>query len=131
MLQTLIDEITNDPLTKGYAGMTDQEVVDSLNASNRSLPTPPVNGGQLMENIDSSEFASLTPSNVSNLQILVTAAQGGLDLNNANVFQDIEDIFSPGSASHNSISALKSFSGSRAQELKLPKVKLGHVEEAR
>ena len=34
---SLKDEITNDPLTRGYSGMSDQEVADSLNTVDRTV----------------------------------------------------------------------------------------------
>jgi hypothetical protein len=34
-LSTLAAEITNDPLSRGYSGMTDAAAADSINTSNR------------------------------------------------------------------------------------------------
>jgi len=36
----LMGEIDNDPLARGYSTMSDQEVADSLNAVDRSIPKP-------------------------------------------------------------------------------------------
>lgn len=36
----LMDEIDADPLTRGYATMSDQEVADSLNVVDRNVPKP-------------------------------------------------------------------------------------------
>lgn len=36
----LTTEVGNDPLARGYAGMTDQQVADSLNTANRTVPKP-------------------------------------------------------------------------------------------
>lgn len=39
-MSVLSDEIANDPLGRGYAGMTNQEAADSLNAVDRPAPVP-------------------------------------------------------------------------------------------
>ena len=33
--KTLADEVANDPLVRGYSGMTDQQIADSLNTVDR------------------------------------------------------------------------------------------------
>lgn len=38
-IQILKDELTTDPLSRGYAAMTDQQAIDSLNALDRNAPT--------------------------------------------------------------------------------------------
>jgi len=37
--ETLISELQNDPLNRGYASMTNEEVAASLNEINRRVPT--------------------------------------------------------------------------------------------
>jgi hypothetical protein len=39
-LQALKDELTNDPLGRGYSGMSDEAAADSLNTANRSCLEP-------------------------------------------------------------------------------------------
>jgi len=37
--QTLITELQTDPLNRGYASMTDEQVAAALNEANRRVPT--------------------------------------------------------------------------------------------
>jgi len=37
--QTLITELQTDPLNRGYASMTDEQVAAALNEANRHVPT--------------------------------------------------------------------------------------------
>lgn len=39
-IAALTSELTNDPLARGYSGMTNQQAADSLNATNRPSATP-------------------------------------------------------------------------------------------
>ncbi len=58
-LQDLKDELTNDPLGRGYAGMTDTEAAASLGARNRPRQRATLAGTEILECINAAEFIAL------------------------------------------------------------------------
>lgn len=56
----LKSEIQADPLTRGYAGMTDQQVADSLNTVDRTRNRSVVSGKEVKDRIDLGEWAART-----------------------------------------------------------------------
>lgn len=59
----LQDEITNDPLGRDYAGMTDQQLVDSGYVLNRTRNRLVMSGSEVANQIDVGEFNGLTAGN--------------------------------------------------------------------
>ena len=61
-MSVLADEATSDPLGRGYAGMTDQALVDEWNLVYRPglADRTRMSAGEIMEAIDGAEFAVLT-----------------------------------------------------------------------
>ena len=59
--QLLKSEMDTDPLVRGYASMTDQQVADSLNTVDRQVNIETLSGGDIYECLDLAEFAALTP----------------------------------------------------------------------
>ena len=59
-LYPLRDELQNDPLGRGYADMTDQEVADDLNTAYRTRNVTSFSGDFMFARIDPAEFAGLT-----------------------------------------------------------------------
>jgi hypothetical protein len=56
----LREEITNDPLGRGYAQMTDLEIAADLNTPYRTRNINSITGSQIVNSIDPSEYAALT-----------------------------------------------------------------------
>lgn len=56
----LRSEIQSDPLTRGYAGMTDIQVADSLNTVDRTRNRSVITGKEVKERIDVGEWATRT-----------------------------------------------------------------------
>lgn len=57
----LKDEIANDPLGRGYASMTDQALLDSLNAVDRPRNRVRMTGLEVKASIDPGEYTLLIP----------------------------------------------------------------------
>jgi hypothetical protein len=53
-------ELTDDPLARGYSGMTDQQVLDSLNEENRTVNRTSMTGSEVLNAVDQSEWNSRT-----------------------------------------------------------------------
>jgi hypothetical protein len=53
-------EITTDPLARGYSGMTNQQVADSLNTVNRPIQRTTLTGAEIYEQTDITEFQGKT-----------------------------------------------------------------------
>ena len=56
----LRSEIQSDPLTRGYAGMTDIQVADSLNTVDRTRNRSVITGKEVKERMQSEEYKRLT-----------------------------------------------------------------------
>jgi len=122
-------EIATDPLTRGYAGMTDQQLVDSLNAVNRTRNRTSMTGDEMFAPTDAAEWQNLSAAN----QLLWVSFCGRSEFDpfgGANV-AFVTDLFSAGSATLTALAAARVETISRAQELGLRRVKLGHVFNAR
>ncbi len=127
-MTVLSDELTNDPLGRGYSAMTDQEVVDSLNAVDRPRDRTSMSGREVAAGIDNAEYDAL--GDVQKSQVLALVASDDLDPFGlaANV---IKDIFTAGSATVLALAAARVETVSRAVELGLSRVRAGTVAEAR
>ena len=53
-------EITDDPLGRGYAGMTDAEIAISLNTANREVNKTLMTASEVLNAIDITEWNALT-----------------------------------------------------------------------
>jgi len=129
-MSALKDEITTDPLGRGYFGMTDQQVADDLNTSYRSRNRDLMPATEVLNAIDITEFNLLT--DVQEEQFWRLMAIG--DLNPFGVEATIMiALFGGGSTTITTLQALRVESITRAVEL--PGVeapaKVGHVEAAR
>ena len=59
-LEKLKDEIADDPLGRGYAGMADQAVADDLNTAYRTREVGSFSGDFMFSRTDPTEFGGLT-----------------------------------------------------------------------
>lgn len=125
---TLQDEVQTDPLGLGYAGMTDQQVADSLNASTRSRNRSMMTASEVMNQINVSEFNILSSANERKIWDVLHIG----DINPFGVEAAIFiGVFGGGSATVGALQAARIESVSRATELGLGKVKVGHIAIAR
>jgi hypothetical protein len=128
MADPLRDEIINDPLGRGYSGMTDDQIVASLNTVDRprqrdSVPTP-----EIFEAIVASEYDSLSAAAKARVNILLGLPH--VDPNGDNTVATLM-AFPAGSATRAALMALREQNISRAQELGLGRIKPGYVAAAR
>lgn len=115
-MSVLSDELTNDPLVRGYSGMTDQEAADDFNTAYRSRNRATMTASEVANAIDSTEFTALSAGDTQEIW-------NWLHLGELNPF-GIEAtrfiaIFGGGSATITSLQADRVESISRAQELGL------------
>lgn len=128
-IQILKTEIDNDPLTRGYAGMTDREVAVSLNLKTRSKSVTRMTGVQLGDAVDETEYKALSDVNKAAVRELVQVPQ-------LNPFGFaaivIKDIFPNQGSTIAALIAMRTTTTSRAKELGAREfVQAEHVTKAR
>lgn len=130
-IRVLRNELQSDPLGRGYAGMSDQEAADSLNAVDRSRSVEIFTGDDLFNLTDGSEFASLTAEK-KQLWIMFCNRQAITPIAGSANAAFVGWIFGNPSTTRSNIIAALTESISRANELGHGGlVKSGHVERAR
>lgn len=108
-------ELTNDPLGRGYAAMTNQEAADDLNTLYRNQATDNVTGAQIFNATDDTEYAVLTETQKSAWDRL--CAINEIDVSNGVAKAREAELFGPGTQTRINLLALKYIAISRAQEL--------------
>ena len=132
-INALADEINTDPLGRGYSGMTDQEVADSLNNENRPRARISISGDEVFNRTDTIEFQGLTDHKQQ--LWLAFCGRSGIDpFAIANV-AFVKWIFGDASITVSNLSDYRTYNISRAVELGLlgssMEVGPAHVNEAR
>lgn len=124
----LKSEITNDPLTRGYSGMTDQQLADDLNTVYRTRNRSAMTGKEVKDRIDTTEWSARTDAQKQ----IILALCNRDDLNpfgiDAQIFQDAM------AGATNTLSALNSYrveNISRAEEIFGAVVTVAAIESAR
>lgn len=126
---SLIDEITNDPLVRGYSGMTDAELADSLNTENRSVTKQFLTGSEIFNATDDVEYAALTDAQKSSWDAL--CAIGSIDTNSGVAKAREAELFGVSTTTRANLLAVRTQTVSRAVELGLGSVDEGDVKKAR
>jgi hypothetical protein len=136
----LVNELTTDPLGRGYAGMTDQQAADSLNTRNRTRNKARMTGAEIFENTNPAEFNALPEgadqagkaTRNKKSEWLSFCGIEGVDPFGPAV-QFVINVFGSGSVTVSNLSAARVETVSRAVELGIAPVpvKPGHVQEAR
>ena len=140
----LRDEVLGDPLARGYAGMTDEQVAASLNTKDRQVVLPTlVTAKELMARMDPSvaagilqklEGESATNPVVKWIMSFITGGGEGIDLGHVNTRAQIDALVSAGvltATEGASLQALAERTVSRAEELGLPEIKPWMVAHVR
>ena len=127
-LQVLQAELTADPLARNYAGMTDQQAADALNAVNRTVIRAVMTGSEVADGFDATEFGGLT--DVKKARAMTLA---GIDRIDPQGFAQrvVVEIFGAGSQTVSNLAAARQRTISRAEELGLPFVNGGDVHQVR
>lgn len=120
-VEVLQAERTNDPLVRGYSGMTDQQFADSMNTADRDRNRTSMSGSEVLQAVDAAEYAALT---VTDQQVF----WGLLGIGELDPFgveaQVVQDIFGASTTVTN-LAAARVEQISRAEELGLPPVLIG------
>lgn len=124
--QTLCNELSIDPLGRGYSSATTEQIADDLNTEYRSQWKECVDGSDLLDAIESADWVAITDAQQD--QVLSLLAIGCLDPQK-NARTMMIRIFGSGSNTISNMAALGQESITRAQELGLQKVKPAHILE--
>lgn len=125
----LRDEVLTDPEGLGYSALSDQGVADSLNdATQRARDVISVSSADIHDALDPSEYTALTTSQKAVLSDIFSLSEVRVQGNTRTV---LLSLFASGSATRAALVALTAENISRATELGLGVVKVGHVMEAR
>ena len=122
-------ELINDPLGRGYAGMSDSEAAADLNALTRTRARASMSGDEVFCVTAAAEFAGLTDAKRS-LWVAFCGRDSISPASTPNV-ELVKWIFGTASETVTALSEARVEAISRATELGLPKVKIGHVQMAR
>lgn len=124
---TLEDELTLDPLGRGYSTLTNGEIDASGRVENRSRNRISMSGREIASEVVDSEYNAL--SDIKKTQFLSLMASEDLDPFGlgANV---IKDIFGVGSTTRSNLAVARVESISRWNELGI-NPKIGEIEDAR
>ena len=128
-LYALKTELADDPLTRGYAGMSDAAAATDINTVYRTRIKGNLTGDEIFGATDAAEFASLQVS-VRRDWVAFCARDIINPAGTANV-AFVEWVFGNPSDTRTNLLALRQEPISRGVELGLGRVKVGHVQEAR
>lgn len=133
MIDVLKAELDIDPLGRGYSGMDDAAVVVSINdaTSGQTLNVDSLNATQLYEAIDTAEFDALSADQKTAVDRILGLGDGINVSSSSKAKAVLMAAFVAESATRAAIVAIVKRDVSRATELGLPRIKVGHVQEAR
>ena len=115
----LAAELTNDPLSRGYAGMSNAQVVVSLRTENRSRIRARMDASEVFQAIDIAEFNAKTEAQQRNVLAVLGFGSVNPQGKEAALFTSI---FGGGSATITALAAARLENVSRAVELAIPNV---------
>lgn len=126
----LVAELTNDPLPRGYAGMTDAQRLASLRVKDRPTERSIVAAYEVLEAIVPSEWAALTAQEKQRVQTFTSAGQ--VNLKGPNTRAAFAAAFGGGTTTRSNLLALQAGPNQdRATELGIADVGDGHLASAR
>lgn len=115
----LKNEVTNDPLARGYASMTDAQVAADLNTAYRTRERTSLSGSEIFNSIVPAEFAALADSQKQFVRDVFSLGDSVNVSTGTNARAVLLDAFGAGSTTRTNLAALVLESISRAQELEL------------
>ena len=126
----LKNELDNDPLARGYAGMTDSQAANSLNDENITIVRDFISGQEVFQALDVTEFQALTVANKST--VLEITHRDEINTANSNERNFLLDIFGGGSTTVSNLQSVRNQNISRAFQIGIPvTIKPGYVNRAR
>ena len=121
-------ELSGDPLVRDYAGMTDAQVVADINSEYRERDKTSMTGSEVLNAIDKAEYLVLSDTDQDRVWQLLHLG----DLNPFGVEADLLiAVFGSESDTITALGVVRKKGISRAVELGLGHIKVGHVERAR
>ena len=127
-LSPLCEEVTTDPLARGYVGMSAEEVVADLETEYRTRNRNSMSGQEVWELTVYSDFSAMTET--QQIQWLTLTSNDALNPF-GNSVELAKSLFGAGSATITSLANARIASISRAEELGLGSVRPGHVDQCR
>jgi hypothetical protein len=127
--EVLKTELTTDPLTRGYSGMSNAAAAADLNTEYREVDVEAVTGQQIFEATVPSEYNALGPSDTDLFHAII--GMGELLVSGTNTRAALMALFGAGTTTRTNLIALQTELISRAAELGLGTVKEGHIATAR
>jgi hypothetical protein len=128
IIEIIATELAGDPLARGYSGMDDAAVADSLNnTKDRQVSSGAVRRQDVLSAIIGDDYDRLTDAHKNRFWSVVSSeeiAADGLEI------RELVAMFGAG-ATTTALSALATETISRGRELGVGKVEPGHVDEAR
>lgn len=124
----LLLELKNDPLGRGYSGMSNTQAATSLNTANRTYNVPSIPSQDIIEATVGSEYVGLS---ASNREIYWGMLAGGTVDPSGPRTRAIYNMLFPSGSTRDNLVGLATCSISRAAELGLGEVMPGHVGKAR
>lgn len=123
------NEITNDPLTRSYSGMTDQQVADDLNTVYRTRVRSSMSGDDVFQATDTTDWTGLT-ADQQNLWMSF-CGRSAIDPAGASNVALVENLFGNPSTTRTNLLNIRTENISRAVELGLGTVTEGDIWDAR
>ena len=112
----LRDELINDPLARGYPGMTDQLAADAVSAEDRDLWNP-LSSAEIFEALDSTEFQALSADEVVRVDRILGLGNDISTSPGSQARGELVTLFGGGSTTIASLQAIAKVLISRAQEV--------------
>ena len=125
-MSALCDEITNDPLARGYATMSAEQVVADLETEYRTRNRTSMSGQEIWELTVFTDFSALTETQQT--QWLTLTSNDSLNPF-GNSVELAKSLFGVGSATITALANARIEHISWADELNFGKVRVGHVQE--
>jgi hypothetical protein len=128
-MTVLSDELSNDPLGRGYSTMTDEEAASDLNTAYRSRIKSSMSGDEIFTQTDAAEFAGLTDH--KRLAWVSWTGKDSIDPSNSVNVDYVKWVFGNDSTTVSNLAAAREESITRATELGLGRVREGEIQMAR
>lgn len=113
--QVLKTELTTDPLTRGYSGMSDLQAANDLNTVYRTITRPTVAGWEIFNETDSTEYGALTDAQKASWDALCAIDQ--IDTASGVAKSREAELFGAGTTTRSNLQDLRTEDVSRADEL--------------
>lgn len=122
----LRDELTNDPLSRGYSGMTDEQKIADLNTAYRTQNKSSLTGDEVFSQTDTTEYTALTDTEKQ--LWLAFCGRESIDPFSAANVTFVTNLM--GSTTIASINSIRTTPITRAQELGIGEVGVGLLQIA-